>query len=326
MVTKAVYRGVLELLKYLLVHIEADISRSLESPIFSVFLLFRLALCLCMDVKNRNPSLHAGSASRSRSPFSPRTPSPDFSSGQWGGIINLFTDSASSSSTKSTSKMQDRGEEMRESKSTAVASKPEEMDNIKETNFGGGRNEMSVSQEPSSKHTEGVSESHITQAIVGTDVDSPRVTTEKSNIKPRDTAVSDEKPTPTSTAQTTPTGKTMKRVRTLTDIEVGVPNEAALDLVYLHTELFRGLGNNVKDMICRKSFWAALFVSVVTADRRHLGWNENTVELYQRSVVGKSFVFLRTTVVGFWVLFSVIRPGHFCPVLSSSVFQPFLPG
>ena len=294
MVTKAVYRGVLELLKYLLVHIEADISRSLESPIFSVFLLFRLALCLCMDVKSRSQSLRVSSATRSRSPLTVRTPSPDPSS----EIINLYTEPASP--TTLAGKTPDKSEEeMRERKSTGTAGKPEETGGMKETSFNGDKSkEASVSQESLSKNPEEEPTESQTAAIVedANGIDRPPASPHKDGTKSGNVPVGDHRATsaspahtmPTSPAHATLTKRALRRVRTLTEIEVGTSNEATLELVYLHTELFRGLGNNVKEMMCRKSFWMALFASVVTADRRHLGWNENTVELYQRSLSWKN--------------------------------------
>lgn len=284
--SKAVYRGVLELLKYLLVHIEADISRNLESPIFSVFLLFRLSLCLCMDVKGRYQSPCVSSRSQSRSPFS-RTPSPDSVGRQWGRIINLFSESASTSTIEAT-KAEDSSEEARESRSTGAANGhgKRDRDKAKAVGGGGGRHkEETVGQEPLSKESREMKAAE-SQTLTG-HVDSQHMSAEEttaSSIELRDLTGSDNKATPTNPTQTTPTGNILKRVRTLTDIEVGLPKEGPPELVYLHTELSRGLGSNVMDMMCRKNFWTALFASVVTTDRRYLGWNENTMELYQRSV------------------------------------------
>ena len=72
-VTKAVYRGMLELLKLILQQVEQDVVANKEASIFSVFLAFRLALCLCTEAKSRSQTILASPA-LSPSPSTVGTP------------------------------------------------------------------------------------------------------------------------------------------------------------------------------------------------------------------------------------------------------------
>ena len=60
------------------------------------------------------------------------------------------------------------------------------------------------------------------------------------------------------------------------------PGEAAGPLQYLHNDLIKELGPNFKEFVIGRPFWVNLFTSVVHTDRKYLGWNEKTSELYDR--------------------------------------------
>ncbi len=53
-VSKAVYRGVLDLLKYLLHSVEEDFTKESETPLFSAFLVFRLAFSLYHEPQTKS--------------------------------------------------------------------------------------------------------------------------------------------------------------------------------------------------------------------------------------------------------------------------------
>ena len=53
-------------------------------------------------------------------------------------------------------------------------------------------------------------------------------------------------------------------------------------LMYLHNDLIRGLGPSFKELVVNRHFWNNFFMSVVHTDRKYLGWNEKTSELYDR--------------------------------------------
>lgn len=53
-VSKAVYRGVLDLLKYLLHSVEEDFAKELEAPLFSAFLIFRLAFSVYHEPQTKS--------------------------------------------------------------------------------------------------------------------------------------------------------------------------------------------------------------------------------------------------------------------------------
>ena len=55
-----------------------------------------------------------------------------------------------------------------------------------------------------------------------------------------------------------------------------------IPLMYLHNDLIRGLGPSFRELVVKRQFWSNVFASVVHTDRRYLGWNEKTVELYDR--------------------------------------------
>ena len=55
------------------------------------------------------------------------------------------------------------------------------------------------------------------------------------------------------------------------------------DTQFLYKDLTRALGSG-KAFMQERKFWTVLFMSVVAVERGYLGWNENTADLYQRSV------------------------------------------
>ena len=65
-------------------------------------------------------------------------------------------------------------------------------------------------------------------------------------------------------------------------IESNSSNEYESDFVYLHSDFLKGLSNAMKGIIVKKQFWNSLFCAVVQADRKYLGWNEKTAEMYDR--------------------------------------------
>lgn len=54
------------------------------------------------------------------------------------------------------------------------------------------------------------------------------------------------------------------------------------ELQYLHADLIKGFSNSMNGIIMKRHFWNSLFSAVVQADRKYMGWNEKTIELYDR--------------------------------------------
>lgn len=195
----------LELLKLVLQQVERDILEDKEALVFSVFLVFRLALCLCTEAKGRSQSLMA---------------SPPHHSPSTSGALTSSSNGAAPS----------LEQVMREEeKATSVANSSPDM-------------RTGSKQGPPSF-----------LSLAGKD--SPSLS---------------------------------KRVRALSSPVLvegggGDGDEEGEDkeYLYLHKELMKSLGSG-RSFMLQRSFWNALFVSIVDTDRGHLGWNEKTTELYNR--------------------------------------------
>lgn len=85
---------------------------------------------------------------------------------------------------------------------------------------------------------------------------------------------------------------TCKRVRICEPVsqsgkfQVDLGQNDDYSLQYLHTELLKSLSNAMKGIVVKRHFWNSMFSAVVQADRKYLGWNERTFELYERCIIG----------------------------------------
>ena len=242
MLTKNVYKGVLELLKYMLQFIEAELLKDLETPVFSLFLILRLALCLCTKAPRK------------------RSQSTRHSTDAEGGSSIFMT-----------------GSLRRYNKARAVTP-------VRERN-----SSMLVDQGSSSLST-GTSQLPGSNSREQSPADDQRVDSsdDSSTTKPTtDTKglpveielqqiASDSRPKPPPLLTKTPSKKVI------------ITNPAASQelgdssLMYLHNDLIKELGPTFKEFVVKRQFWVNLFTSVVHTDRKYLGWNEKTSELYDR--------------------------------------------
>ncbi|XP_011405011.1 PREDICTED: MAP kinase-activating death domain protein-like [Amphimedon queenslandica] len=203
-VSRAVYKGVLDLLKYIIQPIEASLQADIDTPIFSLFLVLRLALCLCTDLSRKRSPLKSTenelNGHRTPSPLPP--PSP-----------NLRT--------------------RRSLPTSSSSSLP-----LKDLSYPGAVDDNSNGFK--------VAESNL--------------------------SVSDDR----------------KRVRAYDPVLLGGDSERETEhvedheLQYLHVDLLRAFSSAMKGIVVRRQFWNSLFSAVVQADRKYLGWNEKTSELYDR--------------------------------------------
>lgn len=201
-VSRAVYKGVLDLLKYTIQPIESALHSDIDTPIFSLFLILRLALCICTN-PNRKKNLPKSHSVADGESNGHRTPSP---------LPPNY-------------------------------------------NFSVRRSLPTPSLHPSQDLF--VFESNVNDA-------------------PAEGVPSDD----------------CKRVRTYdpslssdnreTEGGGGGGEEDVLQLQYLHVDLLRGFSNVMKQIVVKRQFWNGLFSAVVQADRKYLGWNEKTSELYDR--------------------------------------------
>ena len=196
------YKGVLDLLKYIIQPIESSLQADIDTPIFSLFLVLRLALCLCTDLTRKRPPLK----STESEPNGPRTPSPLPPS------PSLVT---------------------RRSLPT-----PSSLFPLEDLSYPAAVNDDSNGFE--------VAESNL--------------------------MICDDR----------------KRVRTYDPVLLGGESERDCelaedhDLHYLHVDLLKAFSNTMKGIVVKRQFWNSLFSAVVQADRKYLGWNEKTSELYDR--------------------------------------------
>ena len=218
-----VYKGVLDLLKYLMQFIEVELTKEIETRIFSIFLIFRLALCLCTSSSHKRvQSTKSHDTKENKSPESKTPLSPRSSSVPVMSVV-------------------DKG-------SSSLATKQ--------------------SRNRSEKEIWSEDEDH------GTDNDQV-IKTPTGNGKTQQTEMAGDfsgqggKNTPT------------KRVR-VSSPTPQEKDERDSSYVYLHNDLIKSLGPNVKNLVVKRQFWNNLFACVVEADRKYLGWNEKTPELYDR--------------------------------------------
>ena len=198
----------LELLKLVLQQVERDILGDKEAMVFSVFLAFRLALCLCTETKGRSQSLivppHHPSPSTSGTPTS--------SSNLAAPSLEKITREEEKGTSAANSSTDVRtGSQLKSPSSLSLA----------------GKNSPSLS-----RRVRALSSPVVAGGGVGGGVDGDEEKEDK-------------------------------------------------EFLYLHKELMKSLGSGQSFML-QRSFWNALFVSVVDTDRGHLGWNEKTAELYNR--------------------------------------------
>lgn len=199
MVSRSVYRGVLDLLKYLSQHIELTLQSNIDTPLFSVFLIFRLALCLCTNT-----------SSHKKVTKSLKTDPKTFESGRASPVPSLSA---------------------------------------------------SIFKEPYNYSSD---ESH---PLLPVEIELQEIF----NVADSGDVVS----------------PSCKRVRSHKPVHVihdgvEVENTEGEDMLYLHDDLLRAFGNTMKSIILKKQFWNSLFSAVVQADRKYLGWNEKTAEMYER--------------------------------------------
>ena len=203
-VSKAVYKGVLELLKYLLQPIETVLQSDLETPLFSPFLMLRLALCVCMKIVNKK--------------LQPKTLSLE----------------------------------------KQEVENPESDSSLK-------TNELTST--PITQHSEPVYD--YDGPLLPVEIELQEIDLE-SVVMP-----------------------TYKRVRICEPvsqsgkIQVDLGQNDDYSLQYLHTELLKSLSNAMKGIVVKRHFWNSMFSAVVQADRKYLGWNERTFELYERCVANQ---------------------------------------
>ena len=200
-VSKAVYKSVLELLKYLLQPIETILQNDLETPLFSPFLVLRLALCVCTKIVNKK--------------LQSKTPSLE----------------------------------------------KQEVENL---------------ESDSTLKTNGLTSTPITQhSEPAYDYNGPLLPVE---IELQEIDLE---------SVVTPTCKRVRICEPVSQsekIQVDIGQNDDYSLQYLHTELLRSLSNVMKGIVVKRHFWNSMFSAVVQADRKYLGWNERTFELYERCV------------------------------------------
>lgn len=220
----------MELLKYLMQFIEAELIEDIESPIFSLFLILRLALCLCtkaprkrsqstrlMPVKEKENKLFRSSSLQRKQPLktSNKANSPTT------GIHPPSTDSHD----------QDK------------------------------KNQPPVSSSPQQNNTL-IDDSKIPLSNRPQEIELEQMARDAGGSK---------RPPPLLKA---PSKKVI--------ITTPVSKEAGDTLMYLHNDFISELGANFKELVVKRAFWANMFISVVHTDRKYLGWNEKTSELYDR--------------------------------------------
>ena len=215
-----VYKGVLDLLKYLMQFIETELTKEIETRIFSIFLVFRLALCLCTSSSHKRVhSTKSHDARENKSPESKTPLSPRSSSvvDKGGPSTTIKKQSRNRSEKEIWSEDEDHGTDN---------------DQVIKTPAGNGKTQQIELKE-----------------MAG------------------DFSGQGGKNTPT------------KRVR----VSSPTPqDERDSSYVYLHNDLIKSLGPNVKNLVVKRQFWNNLFACVVEADRKYLGWNEKTPEMYER--------------------------------------------
>lgn len=182
------YKGVLDLLKYIIQPIETALHANIDTPVLSLFLVLRLALCLCSTPSRKK-------------------------------------------------KLADNTEP------TDVATRSSPLPSLKLAN-------------------------HLTNSLSGQYECEPATPLLPAEIEMK--VLSDER-----------VSSDCRRVRIHEPVsKEGIDKEG--ELRYLHTDLLKGFSNVMKDVIIKRHFWNNLFSAVVQADRKYLGWNEKTGELYER--------------------------------------------
>ncbi len=218
------------MLKYLLQFIEAELVKDTESPVFSLFLILRLALCLCTKAPRK----------RSQSNKSPTERETNYLLKSYSLRKNKL---GRASSPASTAPSIDKGSSSLGPLSSQEQSSISEQvgqDSIDGQNFSGLSSTEKVPQEIELEQIAGDSPPKHPRPLV-------KVPSKKVMIS---SPASDE-------GEDTP-------------------------LMYLHNDLIRGLGPSFKELVVKRPFWTNVFVSVVHTDRKYLGWNEKTAELYDR--------------------------------------------
>ncbi len=243
MLTKNIYKGVLELLKYMLQFIEAELLKDLETPVFSLFLVLRLALCLCTKAprKRSQSTRHSTDGEGGSSIF--RT----------GSLrrYNNKTRAVTPVGERTSSLLVDQG-----SSSLSV-----------------GTNQLrrSISREQSPADDQEV-DSNDDSSTTKPTTDSKGLPIE---IELQQMA-GDSPPKPPPLLTKTPSKKVIITSPAASQ-ELGDSS-----LIYLHNDLIKELGPTFKEFVVKRQFWVNLFTSVVHTDRKYLGWNEKTSELYDR--------------------------------------------
>ena len=248
-VSKAVYKGVLELLKFLMQFIEAELTKDLEHPVFSLFLVLRLALCLCMRTPYKKAQSTKSTSTKLESGLkaSRKTGLPEEKSTKGSSVLDAGSSSLKAAETENKQTKNDLSE-IKEEKALLVGTTS--------------KNELSHGDD----YTDGVLSK------------SPRANGLPEEIEMQQMAGDSPPKRPIPPLVKIPSKKVM--ISSPAPEKLGEGGVASY--IYLHNDLIRELGPGFKGLVVKRQFWNNMFASVVHTDRKYLGWNEKTSELYDR--------------------------------------------
>lgn len=289
-VTRAVYRGVLDLLKLLLQCVEEDYQREPEGPLFSVFLILRISFTIYYEPKQKSTlgfslrsALSVGSSflGHTDSYKSPR----ETTTSSW---------SESSSQTKTESMTSVRASRTQPRAGSVDSSLLSSRNGL----MSSGNFELSDNTTPTSSNTlptinrSSTSFSTPTRnisSVLSPKTSSPQRSHEKASGGTQ--ASFKRSPSPSRSLDSTIKHSHLSSIMVQDDLMTQLVNSPRFfhpidgqDLKscnFLYKELLRGQGA-VKPFLLKKDFWNTVFMSTIDTDRGYLGWNERTADLYRR--------------------------------------------
>ena len=285
-VTRAVYRGVLDLLKLLLQCVEEDFQKEPEGPLFSVFLILRISFTIYYEPKQKST---LGFSLRSALSV--------------GSSFLGHTDSKPPGGTTPSSWNDSSSQLKRESMPSLGATRSQPRAGSVDSSLLSSRNGVMSSGnfELSDNSTPANSGTAATVNHNSTSFSTPNWKNVSSTPGPRTSSplLSHKKAgggTQANIKQSlSPSRGSIKRSHLSSimqdDLMTQLVNSPRFfhpidgqdlkSFSFLYKELLRGQGD-VKPFLLKKDFWNIVFMSTINTDRGYLGWNERTADLYRR--------------------------------------------
>jgi hypothetical protein len=309
-VSKAVYRGLLDLLKYFLGYVEEELQKEPEASIFSVFLLLRIAFSIFL--------LPKGSSSKPRTPPGKRRPPaqdsplsflPPISTaitpatltpGKTFAISNSprrspvlpRRDTANNREHRSLHQ-DDRESTPQQSAAVGTPVRARMRRDEEREEYGEESNSSRVADDaPTPKVSLDFTNTSIyyntpsaaTPPLSGRVHEFPFSRSSSNTTESRSHSRSGRPPPPPLQKRGSPLVAMHRRLRSEADLNnlLGTGSGYNKDTQFIYKDITKALGPSGRAFMMERMFWNVLFMSVVTVERGYLGWNENTADLYQR--------------------------------------------